>query len=556
MLLLAALLLATSAASPHGAVATAHPLASEAGASILRRGGNAVDAAVAAAFALGVVRPASCGLGGGGFALVYLAREKKTYVLDFREVGPAKARPDMYVVDGKPRSDLSLDGPLAIAVPGAVKGYVELARRFGKKALSELTSPAELIAARGFPVTKQLSKMMQRRLDCLSADPDAAAIFTQKDPEQPGRRKPLQPGDRLVQKDLSRTLHLVGERGDAPFYTGRVARSMVATVEKGGGLLSLDDLKQFHTRELSPLEGTYRGWKVVTMPPPSSGGLIVLGLLNALEPEAPRGEHDSYRPERFLHVLIEAEKRLFARRERLGDPAFNPGVPALTAETISKEFAQALRAQIGERAAASKDLVLKPESPETSHVSVIDEEGNAVSLTTTINDSFGSCVVAKGTGVLLNDQMDDFAIAPGVPNTYGVRGGGENAPGPGKVPLSSMAPTLVFDPDGALRLSVGSPGGSTIPTTVAQAILHFIDDHMPVDRALAAPRLHHQLFPEYVRADDNGLDAATQLALEARGHVFKFTEGWGDAQAVSIDPNSGLREAASDPRGDGQGAVP
>ena len=544
-------LLATSAASPRGAVATAHL-----GASVLRRGGNAIDAAVAAAFALGVVRPASCGLGGGGFALVYLAKEKKTWVLDFREVGPAKAKPDMYIVDGKPRTDLSLDGPLSIAVPGAVRGYVELARRFGTKSLAELTSPAEQIAARGFPVTKQLNKMMQRRLDCLSADPEAAAIFTQKDPEQPGRRKPLSPGDKLVQKDLAKTLHLVGEKGDAPFYTGQIARRMVETVERGGGILSLEDLKAYKVRERAPLEGTYRGWKIVSMPPPSSGGLIVLGLLNVLEREAPRSEADGYRPEKFLHVMIEAEKRLFARREKLGDPDFNPGVPALTAETISKEFAQGLRAQIGEQAATTTELLRKTESPETSHLSVIDEEGNAVSLTTTINDSFGSCVVVKGTGVLLNDQMDDFAIAPGVPNTYGVRGGSENAPGPGKVPLSSMAPTLVFDPDGALRLSLGSPGGSTIPTTVAQAIVHFIDDHMPVDRALAAPRLHHQLFPEYVRVDENGLEAATVAALKARGHLFKFTEPFGDAQAVSVDPGSGLREAASDPRGDGAGAVP
>jgi gamma-glutamyltranspeptidase/glutathione hydrolase len=523
---------------------------------VLRRGGNAVDAAVAAAFALGVVRPASCGLGGGGFALVYLAKEKKTWVLDFREVGPAKAKPDMYVVDGKPRTDLSQDGPLSVGVPGAVRGYVELARRFGRKSLAELTSPAEAIAARGFPVTKQLNKMMARRLECLSADPEAAAIFTQKDPEQPGRRRPYATGDKLVQRDLARTLHTVGEKGDAPFYTGQIARRMVETVEKGGGILSLEDLKAYKVRERTPLEGTYRGWRIVSMPPPSSGGLIVLGLLNVLEQEAPRAEGDGYRPEKFLHVMIEAEKRLFARRERLGDPDFNPGVPALTAETISKEFAQALRLQIGEQATATTDLVRKVESPETSHLSVIDEEGNAVSLTTTINDSFGSCVVAKGTGVLLNDQMDDFAIAPGVPNTYGVRGGSENAPGPGKVPLSSMAPTLVFDPGGALRLSVGSPGGSTIPTTVAQAIVHFIDDHMSVERALAASRVHHQLFPEYVRVDENGLEAATVGALKARGHVLKFTEPWGDAQAVSVDPKSGLREAASDPRGDGAGAVP
>ena len=556
--LLTALLLATSVASPRGAVATAHPLASEAGASILRRGGNAVDAAVAAAFALGVVRPASCGLGGGGFALVYVAKEKKTYVLDFREVGPAGATAEMYIKDGKPRTDLSQDGPLAIAVPGAVRGYAELARRFGTRPLAQLTSPAELIAARGYAVSKKHAAYARERLECLSADPEAARIFTVRDEADPARRRAPKPGERLVQKDLARTLHTIGEKGESPFYRGAIARRIVETVQAGGGVLTLADLLAYRVRERTPLVGSYRGWRLVTMPPPSSGGVIVLGLLNVLEREAPRGDPppSGYRPEKFLHVMIEAEKRLYAMREKLGDPDFNPGVLALTAEMVSKDFAGTLRGQIGEQAAPVASLAIKAESHQTSHLSVIDEEGNAVALTTTINYSFGSCVVAKGTGILLNNQMDDFAIAPGVPNTYGVRGGAENAPGPGKVPLSSMAPTFVFDPDGGLRLAIGSPGGSTIPTTVAQAIVHFIDDKMGVDQALAAPRLHHQLFPDEVRVDENGLEAATAAALRARGHVFKFTEGWGDAQAVSLDPQTGLREAASDPRGDGAGAVP
>ena len=556
--LLTALLLATSVASPRGAVATAHPLASEAGASILRRGGNAADAAVAAAFALGVVRPASCGLGGGGFALVYIAKEKKTYVLDFREVGPAKATPDMFVKDGKPRTDLAQDGPLSIAVPGAVRGYAELARRFGTKPLAELTSPAELIANRGFQVSKKHAAYAQRRLECLSANPDASRIFLFKDEADPARRRAPKPGERLVQKDLARTLHTIGEKGENPFYRGAIAHRIVETVQAGGGILTLEDLHAYKVHERAPLQGSYRGWKLLTMPPPSSGGVIVLGLLNVLEREAPRGDPSpsGYRPEKFLHVMIEAEKRLFARREKLGDPEFNPGVEALTTEMASKDFAGTVRGQIGEQATPAGALVIKPESHETSHLSVIDEEGNAVALTTTINESFGSCVVAKGTGVLLNDQMDDFAVAPGVPNVYGVRGGAENAPGPGKEPLSSMAPTFLFDPDGALRLAVGSPGGSTIPTTVAQVIVHYVDDEMPVDLALAAPRIHHQLFPDEVRVDDNGLEASTAAALRARGHVFKFTAGWGDAQAVSLDPATGLREAASDPRGDGAGAVP
>src|SRR5438132_729444 len=316
-MLMLALLLAFPAVSPRGAVAAAHPLAAEAGASMLRRGGNAVDAAVAAAFALSVVEPVSSGLGGGGFALVYTARDRQVHVLDFREVGPLAARPDMYVQDGQARQDFANAGPLSVAVPSAVKGYAELARRFGKKPLAQLVSP--------------------------------------------------------------------------------------------------DGLARVQVRERRPLESTYRGQRIVTMPLPSSGGFIVSALLNVLEREQPRA--GGYRPERFLHAMIETEKRLYAVRQRLGDPAFNPGVEERVRQMVGKDFAGDLWRQIGEQATPAAEVVAHPEHG-TTHVSAIDEEGNAVALSTTVNDAFGSCIVAKGAGFLLNDEMDDFAVAPVVPNAY------------------------------------------------------------------------------------------------------------------------------------------
>src|SRR5712664_3801151 len=393
---LVALLLATAAVSPRGVVATGHPVASEAGAAILRHGGNGVDAAVATAFALSVVEPQSSGIGGGGFALVYLARERKVQVIDFREVAPAAATPQMYVQDGKVREDLARDGPLSVAVPGAVRGYVELLKRFGKRPLLEVLGPSIDFATRGF----------------------------------------------------------------------RANRAYV--------------------RE--PEEGTYRGHRIVTMPPPSSGGMILIGLLNVLERDDPSA--GGYKPEPFLHVMVEAEKRLYAHREGWGDPDFNPGMAQAAREMTSKDFAGTLRASIGDRATPAQQLASSTEGSHTTHISAVDGQGNAVALTTTVNLVFGSCMVARGTGVVLNDEMDDFAVAPGVMNAFGVRGGPENAPGPGKVPLSSIAPTIVFGPGGEVRLVLGSAGGSTIPTTVAQAMIQVIDYGMPIDSALAAPRIH------------------------------------------------------------------
>src|SRR6266850_2477117 len=503
-----ALLLAFPAVSPRGAVAAAHPLAAEAGASVMRRGGNAVDAAVAAAFALNVVEPQSSGIGGGGFALVYTAKDRRVHVLDFREVGPLAARPDMYVQDGHPRQDLANAGPLSVAVPAAVKGYAELAKRFGKKPLAQLTSPAEQIALRGFQVSISFVEASEHRVDCLASDPEAARIFLRRGAD--GEYEVRQPGDQLIQPDLARTLHAIGQRGPDAFYKGRIARSIVESVSSRGGILTLEDLARVQVRERKPIESSYRGHRVVSMPLPSSGGFLVSALLNVLEREDPRA--GGYRPERFLHVMVEAEKRLYALRQKLGDPDFNPGAEERVRHMATKEFAGEVWQQIGERATPVAQVL--PAEQGTTHISAVDEAGNAIALSTT-------------------------------------------------------APTLLFAPDGALLLAIGTSGGSTIPTTIVQAIVHLVDDKMPVDRAIAQPRIHHNLFPDVVRVEPSGVEAATARALEQRGHKLQFAgerfqehgpgffdAPWGKACGVQIDLDTGWRVAACDVREDGGGAIP
>jgi gamma-glutamyltranspeptidase / glutathione hydrolase len=549
---LIALLLATAAVSPQGAVASGHPLASEAGAAILRHGGNAVDAAVATAFALSVVEPQSSGIGGGGFALVYLARERKVQVVDFREVGPAAATPQMYVEEGKAREDLARAGPLSVAVPGAVRGYIDLLKRFGKRPLLEVLGPAIDFATRGFRANRAYVDAAEYRRECLAADAEASRIFLRRGRD--GELHAPEPGYRLVQPDLGRTLKAIALRGADAFYKGDVARRIASTVQSGGGILTEQDLVSYKVRDREPLQGNYRGLRIVTMPPPSSGGMIVVGLLNVLERENPVA--GGYKPEGFLHVMVEAEKRLYAHRETWGDPDFNPTMTQIARQIVSKDFAGTLRASIGDRATPAQQVVSAPEGSHTTHISVVDAQGNAVALTTTVNEPFGSCVVAQGTGVLLNDEMDDFAVAPGVMNAFDVRGGPENAPGAGKVPLSSMAPTIVFGAGGDVRLVIGSAGGSTIPTTVAQAIVQVVDYGMPIDRALAAPRIHHNLFPDVIRVEPQGMEAATAHALESRGHRIEYrARPWAKVSAVEVDPQTGWRVAAVDPSFDGAGAA-
>jgi gamma-glutamyltranspeptidase/glutathione hydrolase len=552
--LVLALALSGVAASARGAVASAHPLASEVGASVLRAGGNAVDAAVAAAFALGVVENNKSGIGGGGFALVYVARERKVHAIDFREVAPLAATGDMFLRGGKPEPRLAQEGALSVAVPGAVKGYAELARRFGTRPLSSLVEPAARIAESGFTVGVKQLEDATVKLECLRADGAASREFLA--PGGGGRPVPRQPGERLVRRDLARTLRLLGKDPEA-FYRGPLARKIAAAVRARGGILAEEDLARYQVREREPLRGRYRGLEVVSLGPPSAGGAIVIGLLQALEGSDPGA--GGYRPEPWLHRLVEIERRLYARRAAaLGDPDFVPGARAAAEEIASEAYARQVAAAVGERATPSSG-VAPPQSKgeNTTQVSVIDAAGNAVALTTTVNGYYGSCLVVPGTGILLNDEMDDFDVAPGVANQFGLVGGGPNSVAPGKVPLSSMSPLLLLDGDGRALLAVGSPGGSTIPSTVAQVVVNVVDHHMRLDDALSTPKIHHQWMPDRIIAEPWALDADTAAALRARGHEIEVRpRPFGNPQAVMVDRATGWRIGASDGRGEGSPAVP
>ncbi|WNG50024.1 gamma-glutamyltransferase [Archangium minus] len=559
------------AARPYrgGAVATAHPEASEAALRMLDKGGNAVDAAVAAAFTLGVVAPYHSGIGGGGFALVHEAKTGGTRVLDFREVAPAAATRDMYVKDGKVVPGLSTDGVTSVAVPGAVAGYLELLEKHGKLPRAVVLQPAIDAARNGFWVSPKYQAMAAMRRDCLRQDPEATRLFLTKNDKGEPDVPPI--GHLVRQPELARTLQTLAKNGPKPFYSGPLAQAMVDTVKAGGGLLSLEDLKAYKTRTHEPLEGSYRGHRILTMPPPSAGGLAVVQVLGALERLRPKGM--SYRDPEDLHLYAEAVRRVYVDRVKyLGDPAFvkipmerltSSGYIADLAGSIDPKKATPSASLLAPRENAGSTLknptdtwydpASAPEKKNTTHISVIDKDGNAVALTTTVNYGFGSCVVAKGTGVLLNDEMDDFAALPGVPNAYGLVTGEANSIAPGKVPLSSMSPTLVFAKDDPKKvmLVVGSPGGSTIPTTVIQVISHIVDQGMDVTRAVGMGRVHHQYLPDELWVDRWGLEPATQAALEAKGHKLRKQEAWGDAEAVYSDPKTNLRYAASDPRNEG-----
>lgn len=554
------------AARPYrgGVVATAHPLASQAALSMLEKGGNATDAAIAAAFVLSVVGPYHSGIGGGGFALVHDAKTKKTTALDFRETAPAAATRDMYLKDGQVVPGASTDGALSVAVPGAAKGYLELIEKHGKLPRATVLAPAIAAAKKGFWVTPKYRQIANARLECLRQDAEASRLFLRPGPS--GQPEAPEIGTVLVQPELAQTMTELARGGAKSFYSGRIAKAMVATLASKGGILTAKDLANYKTRERAPLEGSYRGHRILTFPPPSAGGLAVVQVLGALEKLGP----NPYGSAESFHRYAEAVRRVYVDRAKyLGDPDFtqiplaqlvSPEAIATLARSIDPAKAtkseSLLPAKPGTSVEKTKGPVPHPEGEKknTTHISVIDKDGNAVTLTTTVNYGFGSCVVAKGTGVLLNDEMDDFAMKPMEANVYGLVTGEANAIAPKKVPLSSMSPTLVFAPGeqaDKVMLAVGSPGGPTIPTTVIQVILNVIDHKMDVVRAVGEGRLHHQYLPDQLMVDRFALEPATEAALKAKGHVIGRSEGWGDAEAVMVDPKTGLRYAGSDPRNEG-----
>jgi gamma-glutamyltranspeptidase / glutathione hydrolase len=541
-------------------VATAYPDASKAALEMLDRGGNAVDAAVAAAFAAGVVGPYHNGIGGGGFALAYQAKERKTLALDFREVAPAGASRDMYVRDGKVVSELATDGALSIGVPGAAQGYLALLARLGTLKPAVVLAPAIRLARDGFLVTPKYQAMARMRVECLAKYPEAARTFLRPGPDGAPSVPVL--GTLIRQPELARTLARLAKEGARAVTAGSIARAIAETVRADGGVLTAEDEANYQVRWREPLRGSYRGYGLAVFPPPTAGGvteLQVLGMLEKLRPEGlqRRGVED-------MHLYIEALRRAYVDRARwLGDPGYSDiPLQRLLSEAYLAEVAQsidvhkatlssALSATPATSASPQKDVGL--ERKNTTHLSVLDRAGNAVSLTTTLNGPFGSCVVAHGTGILLNNQMDDFAAQPMRPNMYGVVTGEANSIAPGKTPLSSMSPTLVFQkahPERVL-LVVGSPGGSTIPTTVLQVLINVLDAKMDLVRAVGAGRLHDQWLPDAVVVDKESIEPATKAALEAMGHTFKVVEAIGDAEAVMENEETQLRTAASDPRNEG-----
>lgn len=540
--------------SKRGMVVSAHPKASEAGLSMLRRGGNAVDAAVATAFAISVVEPFAAGIGGGGFLLLHQAQTGEMKALDFRERAPLRATRDMYLDEqGHVRPNASVNGYLAVGVPGTVAGLYEVHRRYGKLSWQEVLKPAIHLAKDGFVVSFvvpwRFAQASLTRKDAILSNPAARQIFTRKG-------SLYGPGDRLVQRDLARSLQAIAKDPQS-FYTGSIARAIAADMASNGGLITLKDLKSYKPVWRTPLCGTFRKARICSMPPPSSGGVHLLQMLNII------GDTDLkfrgwHHPD-VLHLLIEAMRIAYAdRSEYLGDPDF---VKVPVEQLTSRAYAAKRRQEIPMQRARSSSEV-KPvdkqtlqrytkanESPDTSHLTVVDEQRNAISLTFTINLGFGSGVVASGTGILLNNEMDDFAAAPGVPNAFGVVGNDANAIAPRKTPLSSMTPTIVTE-NGRLRMATGSPGGSTIITTVLQVILNVLEYNMDAGAAVSASRIHHQWLPDQLSVEPWGLDAVTLAELRRRGHKIEEQSPWGNANAIVVTPDGKL-EGAADPRGEG-----
>jgi len=529
----------------HGIVASTSELASQTGVEVMRKGGNAIDAAVAVALALAVTWPAAGNLGGGGFMLIRKANGD-TEIIDYRERAPLAASRDMYLdKEGNVIKGASTVGYKAAGVPGTVAGMALAAQRHARLKWEELVEPARKLASEGFTLDYHTARSIQGSEKLLGQFPDSRRIFLRDG-------KLYEEGEHLVQPELAATLERIKTQGPREFYEGKTAQLIAADMKANGGLVTERDLKEYEPTVRKPLRGTYRGYEIVTMPPPSSGGTALLEMLNMLEHydlgSMSPGSSD------VLHLLVEAQRRAFAdRAEFLGDADF---VKVPVAGLVSKKYAADLAKTINpDRATPSAQVragnPVGYESTETTHFTVIDSEGNVVSNTYTLNGGFGCGATAKGTGVLLNNEMDDFTSKPGVPNAYGLLQSENNAIAPRKRPLSAMTPTIVLK-DGKLVLAVGSPGGPTIINTVLQVLINVLDFGMNIQQAIDSPRIHHQWMPDEIRWERFGLNKDTRAALEKRGHVFSERPTLlGDAEGIMIEPKTGMRLGASDPRSGG-----
>jgi gamma-glutamyltranspeptidase/glutathione hydrolase len=530
----------------HGMVVSVSEIASRVGVETMRRGGNAIDAAVAVGLALAVTWPEAGNIGGGGFMLIRRA-DGRAEVIDYRERAPLAATGGMYLdKDGNVIDKASSVGYRAVGVPGTVAGLALALKRHGKLSWQDVVEPARRLAAEGFPVSQYLARGMREKADLISKHPETRRIFIRDG-------KYYEEGERFAQPELAATLARMKKDGPREFYEGETARLIAKDMKENGGLITARDLKEYEPTIREPLRGNYRGYEILTVPPPSSGGIAIIQTLNMLE------RHDlkelGFGSSQTLHLLIECLKRAFAdRSEYVGDPDFGK-VPVKG--LISKKYAEELGRTIDpDRATPSESLRAgKPseyESTETTHFTVADPEGNIVSNTYTINELYGSGVTARGTGILLNNEMDDFTAKPGVPNTWGLIQTDVNAIRPRKRPVSSMTPTMVLK-DGKPYLALGSPGGATIISCVLQVIINVLDFDMDAQQAVDAPRFHHQWFPDKVRWEPFGINRDARLALEKKGHVFNETPGYtkpimGDVHIIMIDPKTNMRVGAADPR--------
>lgn len=529
----------------HGIVVSTNELASQVGVDVMKRGGNAIDAAIAVGLALAVTYPAAGNLGGGGFMMIRLSNGKTT-AIDYREMAPAAAHRNVYLdkdgnlIKGEGSSTV---GYRASGVPGTVAGLEMALRNYGSGKLTwaQLVEPARRLASNGFAVGYGLAQSLNGN-EYLMTYPETKRIFLRKG-------NYYKEGEILRQPELAATLSRLQRSGPKEFYEGRTAQMIVADMKRNNGLITMADMRAYVAKERQPLHGNYRGYEVISMPPPSSGGAVLLEMLNILE-GFEMSKYDWASSER-QHLTAEAMRRAFAdRAEYMGDTDF---VKVPIAGLLDKSYAEKLRRAINfERASSSDDVRAgQPtgyESEETTHFTVVDAQGNAVANTYTLNDSFGSGVVAKGTGVFMNNEMDDFAAKPGTPNLYGLIQGERNAVAPRKRPLSAMTPTFVLRKDGSLWFTTGSPGGPTIINTVLLIITNVIDYHMNIQQAIDAPRIHHQWLPDELVFEPYGLSGDTQKALIARGHKLAKPRYLGNAEGIMIEEKTGVRLGASDPR--------